>query len=1012
MFKKNRVMQHPGGRNLFPCRTFMVKNQHGLIFEIYPLLFNPPFEAFDYQKIHVMNRLLQPLLLPGLLLVLLSSGCSEKKKTESRFSFDKTVVAESLSEPVQMAELPGGKIIFIERYGAIKLFDPATGALTLAAELPVVHPPEEGLLGLAVDPDWAQNHWIYLYYSPVGDEVVNQLSRFVFDVNTGLDRASEKVLIKIPVQRQECCHSGGGLQFGADSCLYIAVGDNTNATDDYAVIDERPGRGPWDAQKSAANSMDLRGKILRIKPLSDGSYICPAGNLFVEKAVHVTPNPQSPIPNPQSTGRPEIYIMGCRNPFRISTDSRRKLLFWADVGPDASEPDTARGPAAYDEINCAPAAGNYGWPYFIADNKAYRDYDHATNKPGAWFDPQHPFNDSPNNTGMRDLPPANPALIWYPYGPSEEFPLLDEYEGEGGRCAMVGPVYYADRYPEATRLPDHYDGKFFIYDWMRHWIMAVSIDSSGKYTGMERFAGDVQLSSPVDMLIDRNGVMWVLEYGTGRYAANPDARLVRLDLLRENRPPVPVLEADKTAGAAPLSIVFSCSKTRDPEGDALSYEIDFGDGTERWTGDDEQRTADDEAEISTVNSDVKGEDTTSPSTVRQSPSTVQHTFENTGTYEVSLKVTDAQGKWDTVKMLVNVGNEPPLVMWDLGGKNRSFYQPGDVLNYKIVVDDMEEGTLANTGIAPASVSTTMDYLVAGFDMARFFQKTQNADNQAEFAKGKTLIDRSDCKTCHALDRLVNGPAYQAIAERYRNNPSVAGKIARKIINGGGGSWGTTVMTPHPQLSEADAGEIVRWILSLGAPPKPKQSLPVVGKFALSPKGPTPGTFLLRASSRDKGAKGQAPLEGRAVLALRPAFQQAEQADSISKSATIYHPFDNEVAALNNLIHNSFFCFKYVDLTGLQSVSLHVGMSDRLNQIAGGRIELRLDSPSGPIVGQAEIPVTGTVEKMEFQERTVPVSAPADGQFHDLYFVFKNESKPLSPVAMVDWVRFNLQYQTQ
>ncbi|HRI59514.1 MAG TPA: PQQ-dependent sugar dehydrogenase [Saprospiraceae bacterium] len=983
-----------------------------------------------------MNRLLQTIQFSGLFLFLLAPGCSEKKIIESRFSFVKTVVAESLSEPVQMAELPTGNIIFIERYGAIKLFDPATGALTLAAELPVVHPPEEGLLGLAVDPNWAQNHFIYLYYSPVSDEVVNQLSRFVFDENTGLDLKSEKVLIKIPVQRQECCHSGGGLQFGADSCLYIAVGDNTNATDDYAVIDERPGRQPWDAQKSASNSMDLRGKILRIKPLSDGSYICPAGNLFVKEEVRVNPTPgpsptgrgdversaenaddvavssTSPLPSGEGSGvglpgKPEIYIMGCRNPFRISLDGRRKLLFWADVGPDASEPDTARGPAAYDEINRAAAAGNYGWPYFIADNKAYRDFDHATNKSGPYFDPQHPFNDSPNNTGARDLPPAQPALIWYPYGPSAEFPLVDEYEGEGGRCAMVGPMYYADQYPEATRLPDHYDGKFFIYDWMRHWIMAVSLDSAGNYAGMERFAADVQLSSPVDMLIDRNGVMWVLEYGTGRYTANPDARLVRIDLLRENRAPKPVLEADRTAGAAPLDVRFSLLKTSDPDGDALTYEIDFGDGTERWTADSGQLATDGEEAISTAKSDVKGAEATSPSALNHPPSTINHTFNNTGIYEVTLKATDVQGKSDTTKILVHVGNEPPLVLWNLGGKNRSFYQPGEVLNYNIVVDDAEEGTLANTGIAPASVSTTVDYLETGFDMSRLAQLRQNTGKQEELAKGKTLVDRNDCKTCHAQDRLVNGPAYQAIAERYRNNPSVAGKLAHKIMNGGGGNWGTTVMTPHPQLSEADANEIVRWILSIGAPPKPKQSLPVTGKYALKPKSATPGTFILRAAYRDKGAKGQPPLESNATLVLRPAFQQAEQADSISKGVAIYHPADNEVAALNNLTNNSFFCFKYADLTGLHSITIRVGMGDRLNQFAGGRIELRLDSPTGQLAGQADLPLTNVKEKMEFLERTLTISTPADGQFHDLYFVFKNESNPFQSIAAVDWIRFNL-----
>lgn len=948
-----------------------------------------------------MNRSLRKVLFPLFFLLLLATACSETKKTESRFSFVKTVVAESLSEPVQMAELPSGNIVFIERYGTIKLFDRTAGTLNKISELPVVTPPEEGLLGMAIDPNWAENHWIYLYYSPQGEEVVNQLSRFVFDETTGLDLASEKVLIKVPVQRQECCHSGGGMQFGADSCLYLAIGDNTNATDDYAVIDERPGRGPWDAQKSASNSMDLRGKILRIKPQADGSYTCPAGNLFVDKDLNLT-NLPNPAIDSTWKGRPEIYIMGCRNPFRIATDSRRNMLLWADVGPDASEPDTARGPAAYDEINRAFAAGNFGWPYFIADNKAYRDYDHATGKAGVWFDPKHPFNDSPNNTGMRDLPPAQPALIWYPYGPSEEFPLVDEYEGEGGRCAMVGPVYYADQYPEATRLPDHYDGKFFIYDWMRHWIMAVSLDSAGNYTDMERFAPDVELASPVDMLIDHDGVMWVLEYGTKRYAPNLDARLVRIDVVRDNRAPLPVLEADRTAGAAPLTVDFSFHKSSDPDGDALVFEVDFGDDSPVWNAENAQKDA---TKNNTIKSDVSGEQVpgTSPASA---PASVQHTFTQTGTYEVVLKATDAQGKSDTATILIHVGNEPPFVDWDLGGRNRSFYQPGEQLSYRIVVDDMEEGTLANTGIVPTLVSTTVDYTEAGFDVSRLSQMKPGNDEPVAVARGKILIERSDCKQCHAEDRLVNGPAYQAIAERYRGNPSVAGGLARKIINGGGGAWGSRVMTPHPQLSEADAGEIVRWILSLGAAPKPKQSLPVSGKFALAAKSAAPGTYILRAAYRDKGAKGQGPLEGSALLVLRPALQQAEQADSIARGITIYNPSENTLAVLDNLTNNTFFCFKYVDLNGLESITLRVGSGDGKRQFAGGRVEIRVGSPQGALIGQAEIPAGNGTGAMTFQEIAIPLAAAAVGGFQDIYFVMKNDRQTAQGIAAIDWVRFN------
>ncbi len=170
------------------------------------------------------------------------------------------------------------------------------------------------------------------------------------------------------------------------------------------------GRSAWDAQKSSANTNDLRGKILRIKPHDDGSYTCPAGNLFAAQAVHIT---DKAITGDPQTGknRPEIYVMGCRNPFRISYDDRRKLLFWGEVGPDAGEPDTTCGPQGHDEVNRAKAAGFFGWPYFVGDNKPYRDRQFASKTSGPYYDANHPINDSPNNTGMQGIcRPLNPPL--------------------------------------------------------------------------------------------------------------------------------------------------------------------------------------------------------------------------------------------------------------------------------------------------------------------------------------------------------------------------------------------------------------------------------------------------------------------------------------------------------------------------------------------------------------------------------------------------------------------------
>ncbi len=134
----------------------------------------------------------------------------------------------------------------------------------------------------------------------------------------------------MPVQREECCHVGGGMVFDKDKNLLLSTGDNTysKSSDGFTPIDERPGAAPRDAQKSSGNTNDLRGKILRIHPEADGTYTIPEGNLFPKG----TPNT-----------RPEIYTMGNRNPWRLTIDSRTNWLYWGEVGPDGSNGSEEQG---------------------------------------------------------------------------------------------------------------------------------------------------------------------------------------------------------------------------------------------------------------------------------------------------------------------------------------------------------------------------------------------------------------------------------------------------------------------------------------------------------------------------------------------------------------------------------------------------------------------------------------------------------------------------------------------
>jgi glucose/arabinose dehydrogenase len=430
-------------------------------------------------------------------------------------NYRKVVLEADTLNPMELALAQDGRVFFVERGGAVKIYNPALGSTSVAGQLSVFTGGEHGMLGIALDPNFQANQWIYLFWSPAGPASDQRLSRFTL-VGNQLDMASEKILLTFHTDRfAGAGHEAGSLAFGPGGELYISTGDDTNPfeSNGYTPIDERPGRLPFDAQRASANTHDLRGKILRIIPQPDGTYTIPAGNLF---------------PADGSAGRPEIFAMGNRNPFRISVDAETGWLYWGDIGPDANSDDGTRGPRGYDELNQARGAGNFGWPYFIADNRAYKDYDFATGVSGSLFNPAAPVNSSPNNTGAANLPPAQRAMIWYPYAASTQFPEL----GIGGRTIMAGPVYHFD--PElnsSIKLPAYFDDTLFIYDWSRHWIKEVKLDASGNILKINPFAADVPLTRPMDMAVGPDGALYILEWGSGFGGNNADAQLVRIEFL-------------------------------------------------------------------------------------------------------------------------------------------------------------------------------------------------------------------------------------------------------------------------------------------------------------------------------------------------------------------------------------------------------------------------------------------------------------------------------------------------
>ncbi len=464
----------------------------------------------------------------------------------------KEIVAEGLRDPMEIAIAPDGDLYVTEREGRVLRVHPPTGGMFEIGQLEVealriadrdsAYAREDGLQGIALDPKFAENQRLYLYYS-APDKLLNRLSRFQLRDGV-LDMDSELMLLEIPTQRDNrVCHHGGSIEFGPDGLLYLSAGDNTNPfeSDGYAPIDDREDRAFADAMRAAGNTNDLRGKILRIRPTEDG-YEIPEGNLF---------------PEGTDKTRPEIYVMGCRNPFRISIDPKTKTLYWGEVGPDAGEPSD-KGPRGHDEVNQAKAAGNFGWPFVIADNKPYPIRDFATGDLGPITDPASPLNTGSRNTGLRELPPAQPALIWYPYAKSEEFPVI----GDGGRNAMAGPVFYFDEKRTHNILSREDDRALLVYEWMRGRIFKAKLDDQENLENLEVLMEG--LTHPMDLEMAEDGSLWLLEYGS-EWWFGTNGKITRILPESSNKPPAIAIEA-----SAGEERTFKVKEASDPDGDKIT----------------------------------------------------------------------------------------------------------------------------------------------------------------------------------------------------------------------------------------------------------------------------------------------------------------------------------------------------------------------------------------------------------------------------------------------------------
>jgi glucose/arabinose dehydrogenase/cytochrome c551/c552 len=876
-----------------------------------------------------------------------AKATSQYPPSDDRFT-KKQLVTGEFYEPTEMTILPNLDILIVQRRGEIMRYNHETKAVKqvgflrayFKANVPGVNA-EEGVLGLAKDPDFAKNHFIYIYYSPA-DTAVNRLSRFTFENDT-VDVKTEKVVLDVASQREICCHTGGSIAFGKDNLLFFSAGDNSTPFDEpgalhvnsgYGPTNDIPGHQQYDARRSSSNTNDLRGKINRIKINPDGTYSIPEGNLFPKG----TPNT-----------RPEIYVMGNRNPYRISVDQKTGYLYWGEVGPDANNDSFAtRGPRGYDEVNQARKAGYFGWPLFVGDNYPYVQYDYATGKSGDPYDAAKPKNNSRNNTGLVDLPPAQPAFIWYPYGASHDFPQL----GTGGRNAMVGPVYYTDLYPKETRLPDYYNGKLIISDWIRGWLKAVTMLPNGDFDKMEPFFPSIKMNSAIDIEVGPDGKIYLLEYGSGWFTKNADAGLAVIEYNAGNiAPKITAFNIDKTSGKLPFTINATVA-AKDVEKDKITYIWNFGNGITKKT---------DEPQIS-------------------------YTYETPGDYSVSVTAKDSKGdSSESEKLPLYAGNDVPLVKIDLASSNQSFYIPGNPVKYSVTVTDPND----TSAIDPANLFVSVEY-VQGFDKAA---STMGHQQGTAAISGKSLTQSLDCKSCHKLAEKSIGPSFTDVSKKYLDNKDAFSYLSGKIAKGGAGVWGEVAMPAHPNLPQEDMSKIVSWILSISKTGAIQKSLPATGSV-MPPPATKPGTVLvLSASYTDKGGNNIKALTGTSTASLKSnlvAFAGNEKKDGIT--------FFNYNGANLAIFPDSkgWVATQAIDLTGIKSATLTFGSSKIFTTPI--MVEARLDAPDGKLLGTGSL----TIAQLPYGRGNISLTPVTDGKLHNIYLVVQLKEKVQGGIASIEF----------
>ncbi|HEV3485247.1 MAG TPA: PQQ-dependent sugar dehydrogenase, partial [Vicinamibacterales bacterium] len=514
--------------------------------------------------------------------------------------FDDAIVA-TVPAPTDLAFTPDGRLLITSQAGTLRIYEngalKSTPALNLSSIL--CTDSERGLLGVTVDPAFATNRFIYVYYTFKKHGVcernttrapVNRVSRFILSDSDLVDRTTERVLIdNIPSPNGN--HNAGDLAFGKDGYLYISIGDGG--------CDYLGNSGCAGANDAARDAHVLLGKILRIT--RDGGI--PSSNPFLG-----TNSVRCNVTGRAQAGQTcqETFATGLRNPFRMAFDpnATSTRFFIGDVGQNA-----------WEEINLGRAGADYGWN--VREGFC--------------------VNGSTTNCGAPPTGMTNPIYA---------------YAHSTGCSSITGGAFV----PNGS-WPASYDNKYLFGDYVCGRIFLLTPQSDGTFT-RTTFASGLGASSAVAMTFGRYGTGTALYYTT--YANGGQVRRIAP---QANASPRAVANASPLSGAVPLTVRFDGSASTDPDGDALTFEWTFGDGSARVTG-----------------------------------ATVSHTYSTAGRYTATLTVRDGRGGTGMSSIQIDAGNRPPQPTITSPSSTATF-AVGQAITLQGSASDPDEGTLAGSRLS-------------------------------------------------------------------------------------------------------------------------------------------------------------------------------------------------------------------------------------------------------------------------------------------------------------------------